>query len=71
MYYIHVLYIYIYIYIHIYIFPYTLRSGIDVSPAVNLSEIFHSGLHCAMHLIYLFLEQIPNTTIAFYFLLVR
>ena len=40
-------------------------------PAINLSEIFHSGLYYSNYLIYLFLEQIPNTIIAFYFLLVR
>ena len=56
---------YIYIYIYIYVFPYTLRSRIDVSPAINLSEIFHSGLCYSSHHIYLFLEQIPNTTIVF------
>ena len=47
-----------------------LRSGIDVSPAINFAEIFHSGLYYPSHLIYLFLEQFPNMTIAFYFLLV-
>ena len=44
--------------------------GIDVSSAINLPEIFHSGLYDSGHLIYLFLEQIPNTATAFYFLLV-
>ena len=57
-------------YFHILAFLYTLKSGIDVSPTINLSEIFHSGLYYPSHLIYLFLEQFPNTTIAFYFLLV-
>ena len=74
--YIYKIYICIYIYIHIiyvyiYIFPYTLRSEIDISPAINLSEIFHSGLYYSSHLIYLFLERFSNTTIAFYFMLFR
>ena len=36
------IYVYIYIYIHICIsiFPYTLRSGIDVSPAINFQKSF-------------------------------
>ena len=47
-----------------------LRSRIDVSPAINLSEIFHSELYYPSHLIYLCFEQFPKMTIAFYFLLV-
>ena len=61
----------VYMYFNILVFPYTLKSGIDVSPAINLSEIFHSGFYYPSHLIYLFLEQFPNTAVAFYFLLGR
>ena len=35
----------VYMYFNILVFPYTLKSGIDVSPAINLSEIFHSGFY--------------------------
>ena len=54
-----ILYIHMYIYIHICIsiFPYTLRSGIDVSPAIHLSEIFYSGLYYSSHLIYLYYDN--------------